>query len=77
MNVFDISGPIMVCPSSSHTAGAVRIGKVARVLLGEEPAKAQIVFHGSFARTYRGHGTDRAVVGGLLGFETDDLRLRN
>lgn len=77
MNVFDIIGPIMVGPSSSHTAGAVRIGKVARVLLGEEPAKAKIVFHGSFARTYRGHGTDRAVVGGLLGFETDDLRLRN
>lgn len=77
MNVFDIIGPIMVGPSSSHTAGAVRIGKVARVLLGEEPVKANITFHGSFARTYRGHGTDRAVVGGLLGFETDDLRLRN
>ena len=77
MNVFDIIGPIMVGPSSSHTAGAVRIGKVARVLLGEEPVKANITFHGSFARNYRGHGTDRAVVGGLLGFETDDLRIRN
>jgi len=77
MNVFDIIGPVMVGPSSSHTAGAARIGKVVRILLGEEPVKANITFHGSFARTYRGHGTDRAVVGGLLGFETDDLRIRN
>jgi len=77
MNVFDIIGPIMIGPSSSHTAGAVRIGKVVRTLLGEEPIKAHILFHGSFARTYKGHGTDRAVIGGLLGFETDDLRIRD
>jgi L-serine dehydratase len=77
MNVFDIIGPVMVGPSSSHTAGAARIGKVVRTLLGEEPVKAFIIFHGSFARTYRGHGTDRAVIGGLLGFETDDLRIRD
>ncbi|MEW6725612.1 MAG: L-serine ammonia-lyase, iron-sulfur-dependent subunit beta [Bacillota bacterium] len=76
MNVFDIVGPVMVGPSSSHTAGAVRIGRMARRLLGEEPAEVYIQFHGSFARTYRGHGTDRAVIAGLLGFEPDDTRIR-
>lgn len=76
MNVFDIIGPVMVGPSSSHTAGAARLGKVARTLLGEPAASATIYLHGSFARTYRGHGTDRALIGGLLGFDPDDLRLR-
>lgn len=76
MNVFDIIGPVMVGPSSSHTAGAVRIGSIGRMLLGEEPAEAVIKFHGSFAKTYRGHGTDKAIVGGLMGFNVDDARLR-
>ncbi len=77
MDVFDIIGPIMVGPSSSHTAGAARIGKIARNLLGEEPVEAIIELHGSFAQTYKGHGTDRAIIGGLLGFEPDDLRIRD
>ncbi len=77
MDVFDIIGPIMVGPSSSHTAGAARIGHIARELLQERPVRAHIKFHGSFARTYRGHGTDRAVVGGLLGMFPDDVRIRD
>lgn len=76
MDIFDIIGPVMVGPSSSHTAGAARIGKITRNLLGEEPIEAIIELHGSFAQTYRGHGTDRAIVGGLLGFDPDDLRIR-
>lgn len=75
MNIFDILGPVMVGPSSSHTAGAVRIGLIARQLLGETPEKAEIYFHGSFADTGRGHGTDRAIVAGLLGMEPDDDRI--
>ena len=75
MNIFDILGPIMVGPSSSHTAGAARIGNMARTLLGCEPVKAAIHLHGSFAETGVGHGTDRAIVGGLLGMKPDDLRL--
>ena len=67
MHLLDIIGPIMIGPSSSHTAGAARIGRIARGLLGQVPALADIGFHGSFAKTYQGHGTDRAVVGGLLG----------
>jgi len=66
----------MVGPSSSHTAGAVRIGKIAREILGAKPVKATILFHGSFAETFRGHGSDKAVIGGILGFSTDDLRIR-
>lgn len=76
MNLFDIIGPVMIGPSSSHTAGAARIGRVAWQLLGEPPVKAVISFHGSFEKTYRGHGTDRAVVGGLLDMAVDDERLR-
>ena len=68
-------GPIMVGPSSSHTAGAVRIGRVARRLLGELPARAEILLHGSFAATGAGHGTDRAIVAGLLDMEPDDRRI--
>lgn len=76
MNCFDIMGPVMVGPSSSHTAGAVRIGRVARALAGQQPVRAVIRLHGSFAKTYRGHGTDRAILAGLLGFNPDDERIR-
>lgn len=69
-------GPVMIGPSSSHTAGVVRIGKVAHLLLGGSPSSAEITFYNSFARTYEGHGSDRAVVAGLLGMETDDERIR-
>ena len=75
MDIFEIIGPIMVGPSSSHTAGAVRIGLVARKLLARPPVRAELLLHGSFAATGRGHGTDRALVAGLLGFEPDDTRI--
>jgi L-serine dehydratase len=74
-DVFSIIGPSMIGPSSSHTAGAIRLGRVARQLLGELPLKAEITLYGSFADTYRGHGTDLALVGGILDFETDDPRI--
>ncbi|UKS24727.1 L-serine ammonia-lyase, iron-sulfur-dependent subunit beta [Paenibacillus sp. HWE-109] len=74
-DVFSIIGPSMIGPSSSHTAGAVRLGRVARQLLGELPSKAEITLYGSFADTYKGHGTDLALIGGLLDFETDDPRI--
>jgi len=73
---FDIVGPIMIGPSSSHAAGAVRLGLMARKILGEVPVKAEIKLHGSFARTGKGHGTDKALVAGLLGMEPDDERIR-
>ena len=75
MDIFDILGPVMVGPSSSHTAGAVRIGLMARTLLGTEPVRANIHLHGSFAETGMGHGTDKALVAGLLGMKPDDLRI--
>ena len=75
MSIFDILGPIMVGPSSSHTAGAVRIGYITRVLLGSPVAEAKIGLHGSFAATGRGHGTDRALMAGLLGMQPDDMRI--
>ena len=75
MDIFDILGPVMVGPSSSHTAGAARIGFMARTLLGSRPVSARIHLHGSFAETGIGHGTDRALVGGLLGMKPDDLRI--
>lgn len=75
MNLFDIMGPVMVGPSSSHTAGAVRIGYVARQLLHEDVKKAEIYLFGSFLATGRGHGTDLGLVAGLLGMETDDRRI--
>ncbi|MDD6158652.1 MAG: L-serine ammonia-lyase, iron-sulfur-dependent subunit beta [Oscillospiraceae bacterium] len=75
MSLFDILGPVMVGPSSSHTAGAVRMGLVGRQLLGGTPATAHIVLHGSFAATGTGHGTDRALIAGLLGMEPDDERI--
>ena len=75
-SVFEIIGPVMVGPSSSHTAGAARIGLVARDLFGRQPAWAKIHLYGSFAETYKGHGTDMAIVGGLLGYDTFDERIR-
>ena len=77
LDIFDILGPVMVGPSSSHTAGAVRIGNMARKLLGGEPKTAKIYLHGSFAETGAGHGTDRALVAGLLGMKPDDLEIPN
>jgi L-serine dehydratase len=76
ISAFDIIGPIMVGPSSSHTAGAVRLGQVARAILGGQPKEAVIGLHGSFAQTGKGHGTDRGIVAGLLGMAADDPRLR-
>ena len=67
----------MIGPSSSHTAGASRAGLVSRRLLGEVPKRAHITLYGSFAKTYAGHGADRAIVGGILGYELDDVRLRD
>ena len=75
MRLFDVLGPVMTGPSSSHTAGAVRIGLTARNLLGEAPKTAEILLHGIFAATGRGHGTDRALVAGLLGMLPDDERI--
>lgn len=75
MNIFDIMGPIMIGPSSSHTAGAARIGRVARHLLGAQPKEARILLHGSFAATGQGHGTDKALVAGLLDLAPDDPQL--
>lgn len=74
-NIFDILGPVMVGPSSSHTAGAVRIGMVARQLFGRQPERAEVYLHGSFAATGKGHGTDRALIAGLLGMMPDDMRI--
>ena len=75
MNILDVIGPIMIGPSSSHTAGAVRLGRMGLALLGEPVCEASIGLHGSFASTGRGHGTDKALVAGLMGWNTDDTRL--
>lgn len=75
MNVLDIIGPVMIGPSSSHTAGACRIGYIARKLLAQAPVSAEVDLAGSFAQTYRGHGTDRAIIAGILGMRPDDERL--
>jgi L-serine dehydratase len=77
VSLLDIIGPVMVGPSSSHTAGACRIGLLGRSLVGGTPQHAKLELHGSFARTGEGHGTDKALVGGLLGFRPDDERLRD
>ena len=77
VSLLDIIGPVMVGPSSSHTAGACRIGLLARCLVGGTPEMARIQLHGSFARTGEGHGTDKAIAGGLMGFRPDDERLRD
>ena len=76
MNVFDIMGPVMIGPSSSHTEGAARIGLIARSLLEEAPVEVHILLHGSFAKTYKGHGTDKAIIAGILGMQADDSRIR-
>ncbi len=75
-SVFEIIGPAMIGPSSSHTAGALRIGRAAGLVLAEKPVRAEVVLYGSFAKTYRGHGTDRALAAGLLGMNTDDDRIK-
>jgi L-serine dehydratase len=77
VSLLDIIGPVMVGPSSSHTAGACRIGLLARGLVGGTPERAKIELHGSFARTGEGHGTDKAIVAGLMGFRPDDARIRD
>lgn len=76
VSLLDIIGPVMVGPSSSHTAGACRLGLLARCLVGGTPTRATVELHGSFARTGEGHGTDKAIAGGLMGFRPDDERLR-
>jgi L-serine dehydratase len=76
-SIFDVIGHIMVGPSSSHTAGACQIAYVARLLFGKKPKSVKIGLHGSFAETYRGHGTDIALLGGLLGFSPEDERIKN
>lgn len=75
-SIFDMIGPVMIGPSSSHTAGVVRIGRVARRIHYMEPENVEIVFYNSFARTYEGHGSDRAIIAGILDMETDDERIR-
>jgi L-serine dehydratase len=76
-SVFDMIGPVMIGPSSSHTAGVVRIARTALKLLGGRPDEAEIIFYNSFARTYEGHGSDRAIIAGLLDFKTDDKRIKD
>ncbi len=75
-SIFDMIGPVMIGPSSSHTAGVLRIAKVAVKILGSVPDRAEITFYNSFARTYEGHGSDRAILAGLMDFDTDDKRIR-
>lgn len=75
MNIIDIIGPVMIGPSSSHTAGAVRLGLLAAGILGSVPVKAEIYLHGSFAETHKGHGTDMALLAGLMGWLPDDARI--
>jgi L-serine dehydratase len=75
MNILDIIGPVMIGPSSSHTAGACRLGLLARGVLGSQPVKAELLLHGSFAKTYKGHGTDMALLAGLMGWQPDDARI--
>ena len=78
MNVFDIIGPVMIGPSSSHTAGAVRIGRVANKLADEKlPKKVEIVLSGSFAQTYKGHGTDKALMAGIMGYHSYSPEIRD
>ena len=77
ISVFDVLGPNMIGPSSSHTAGACVIANLARKMLGTEPKEVEFTLYGSFAKTYKGHGTDRALLGGIMGFQTDDTRIRD
>ena len=77
ISVFDVMGPNMIGPSSSHTAGAARIGFLAQKMIHGPLKKVDFTLYGSFSRTYKGHGTDRALLGGIMGFSTDDMRIRN
>ena len=76
-SAFDILGPIMIGPSSSHTAGAARLAKIAEIIAGGNISKVEFLLHGSFAKTYKGHGTDRALVAGILGMNPWDKNLKN
>lgn len=76
IGIFDVLGPIMIGPSSSHTAGAARLGKIAKTIVGRKFTKVTLLLHGSFGKTYKGHGTDRALIAGLLGMNPDDADLR-
>jgi L-serine dehydratase len=75
-SVFDMIGPVMIGPSSSHTAGVVRIGRVANKIFQEIPKGVSITFYNSFAQTYEGHGSNRAIIAGLMNFQTDDIRIK-
>lgn len=75
-SIFDVIGPVMIGPSSSHTAGASRLAKMARYIFQEQPARVDMTLYGSFAKTYKGHGTDKALLSGLLGQDADDDRIR-
>ena len=75
-SIFDIIGPVMIGPSSSHTAGAAKLALMAKYIFGFHIDRADITLYGSFAKTYKGHGTDKALVGGLLGMNADDERIR-
>ena len=77
IGIFDVLGPIMIGPSSSHTAGAARLGKIARTIVNKPIKEVTFLLHGSFKETYKGHGTDRALVAGILGMMPDDARLRD
>lgn len=77
MNVFDIIGPVMIGPSSSHTAGATRLGNIALAIFGHPIESVEITLYGSFSKTHKGHGTDRAIIGGLLGMSVHDPRIRD
>jgi len=77
ISVFDVIGPNMIGPSSSHTAGAASMALLARKLFQKEPVKVTFTLYGSFAKTYQGHGTDKALLGGIMGFSTDDVRIRD
>ena len=76
-SAFEVLGPLMVGPSSSHTAGACKIAKVAKNICGKDFLSVEFILHGSFAQTYKGHGTDKALLGGILGFKTDDPRIKD
>lgn len=77
MGIFDVLGPIMIGPSSSHTAGAARLGKIAKTIVNKPIKEVTFLLHGSFKETYKGHGTDRALVAGILGMLPNDWRLRD
>ena len=77
ISLFDVIGPAMVGPSSSHTAGAIRIGNIAREILGEMPQKVSFTLYNSFAKTGKGHGTDKGLLGGVLGFNVSDPNIKD